>query len=180
MNKISYAILIILIIAFIVIGTLIVYINNKANTEIENNQTTENTADTEEVNNISAIEVTNKAMYFSVESCINQYLDAISSKNSQAILGMLDTKYKEKNKIDMSNVLDFVIKEKNLKELDFDTEKMLVEGDKQDIQKYYVQGNIKSKEGYKEKNYFTVTVDIKAKVFSIFPEVPKGVFDEKK
>lgn len=180
MNKISYAILIILIIAFILIGTLIIYMTNKENTELGNNQTAENIVDAEETNNISAIEVTNKSMYFSVESCINKYVEAISSKNSQAIFGMLDKKYKEKNKIDINNVLDFVIKEQNLKELNFDTEKMLVEGDKQDIQKYYVQGNIKNKEGYREENYFTVTVDIKAMVFSIFPEVPKGVFDEKK
>ena len=181
MKKVFY----ILLVVIIIIVTSIFIINKKNNDKDENNDNETNNMMNESReensnNNVNLKEVDNTAMYFTVESCIKNYMKSISKQDNEAILGILDQNYINDNNIDVNNILEYVTKNNEKKALDFDIQKMLVENDEEDIQKYYVYGVVRNPEGRKEKEYLTINVDINALVYSIIPNVPKGVFDEGK
>ena len=125
--------------------------------------------------------VKNTAMYFTVESCIDTYINYIQHADKTPLYNILDSSYLEKNNVTEDNVLDNV--EAIPKGSDLDIQKMLiVSGEEEDLQQYYVYGllrNNSGKEINEPKMYLTVNIDIGNMIFSIIPNVPdEEVFDE--
>lgn len=177
MKKIIYVILILIVILG---GSLFLVNNAKTQKPKDNNEANNQTEIIHEENNVNLKEVDNTAMYFTIESCIENYMKYISKQDENAIYGILDQEYIKENGINSSNVLNFVINNKEKKPLDFDIQKMLVENDEEDVQKYYVYGIVRNTDGRTEKSYLTINIDINALVYSVIPNVPKGVFNEGK
>lgn len=172
MKKIKYIIILLLII-IISLFVSIFYMMNKNNTtsgQIKNTQQEE-----KEKNEVE--KVTNSIMYFTVESCIDKYIGYVSRQDKAAIYGVLDASYIEENKIEQNNVLNYVTNITN-NDVNFDIQQMLVSGDGENLQTYYVCGMLR--EQNKEKKLcLTVNIDIENMVFSIIPYTEEGVFDGK-
>lgn len=181
MKKVIRIILICLVIIIILVGCFLVYLTLKKDNngnENENNLTSQQISD--EQSEIPKKEVTNSAMYFSVKSCIEKYMSYISHQNAEAILKILDPTYIKEKNINAENLFEYVFKNENGEELNFDIEKMLVSGDTENLQSYYVKGYIRDAEGNKNESYIIVNIDMQALVFSIVPEVDKEAFNEEK
>ena len=116
-------------------------------------------------------------MYFTIKSCIDQYMEYVYNQNTEAILGVLDPNYIKEKNITNQNLYEFIFNNEEKKEVDFDIEKMLVVGDEEDLQTYYVKGYIRDTNGNKEESYLTVNIDLKSMIYSIIPE-GKEAFNE--
>ena len=177
MKKVKISIIILSML--IIIGLVVVFLEFQ-NTDNEN-----------ETNNIVQQEileekvkfdvVTNTAMYFTVESCIDTYINYVQNAEKAPLYKLLDISYIEKNNVTENNVLDNIatIPEGS----DFDIQKMLLVSDEEeDLQQYYVYGLLRYNNGQeinREKMYLTVNIDIENMIFSIIPNVPdEEVFDE--
>lgn len=173
MKKLKYITIFFIIIIVAICAIILSIKTQEEKDNVENVQPSQENIKEEK----SIKEVTNSIMFFSIESCIDQYMEYLSQQNNEAVYAVLDNKYKEDNNITLNNVLNKLnIKEK--KNLDYDIQKMLVNGDGENIQTYYVYGVTREKEGNKKESYITVKVDIENNLFTIMPYVEKGVFNE--
>ena len=176
MKKGIIIIISILIVLIILVTCVLVYLNFSKNekeipkediTQIENNES----------NKKNIPEVTNTPMYFTIKSCIDQYMEYVYNQNTEAILGVLDPNYIKEKNITNQNLYEFIFNNEEKKEVDFDIEKVLVVGDEEDLQTYYVKGYIRDTNGNKEESYLTVNIDLKSMIYSIIPE-GKEAFNE--
>lgn len=177
MKKVRIAIIILSML--IIIGLVVVFL------EFQN---TDNESKTNNIAQQKILEekvkfdvVTNTAMYFTVESCIDTYINYVQNAEKAPLYQLLDMSYIEKNNVTENNVLDNIatIPEGS----DFDIQKMLlVSGEGEDLQQYYVYGLLRYNNGQeinRKKMYLTVNIDIENMIFSIIPNVPdEEVFDE--
>jgi len=85
---------------------------------------------------ISVKQVENPIMFFTVESCVNKYINLIIAQDSEALYNVIDSKYKKENEITIDNVLS-VNKYLN-GNYSFIATSMLE--DKEEKNKYYVKG----------------------------------------
>lgn len=188
MNKIKWLILV-LVILLIIIGTVTIFLLN--NVKQNKNEDIIEQGDVGEVinyNQTSAEPVSNSRDFFTVNNCINVYLNNINKNNAayygmnenneyakivsdeeihQKIYNLLSKNYIEKNNITIENVANFV---DNLEEqLIFTPLKMNVLN-KQNIDIFSVYGiayNLKN-ESTGEK-YFVITLDKNNNAFSVEP-----------
>ena len=173
MKKIKYIIILLII---VIIGLLVsIYVMNIKNTTYEQIKSTQQEVEKEDKEKNEVEEVTNSIMYFTVESCIDKYIGYVSKQEKAAIYGVLDESYIEENKIEQDNVLNYITNITN-NDVNFDTQQMLVSGEGENLQTYYVYGILRE-QNKKIKMYLTVNIDIENMVFSIIPYTKEGVFD---
>jgi len=174
LRKIKIAIIILLIL--IIIGVVVFLGFQKTESETNNIDQQEIS---EEKDKFEVVE--NTAMYFTVESCVDTYINYIQHDEKVPLYKILDETYLQKNNITENTVLD------NIQAIpqgsDLDIQKMLlVNGKEEDLQKYYVYGllrNNNDQEINRKKMYLTVNIDIENMIFSIIPNIPdEEVFDE--
>lgn len=123
--------------------------------------------------------VTDNSRFYTVSSCVSKYLTYLSSSNSSALLQLLDSRYKEENKITLLNINDFI------KPLDQNYEfvalKMYQEKFNDNIMKYYVYGTIRPEQFYEtvedyyvadhdQDYYIIIYLDFKNQTFSVEPD----------
>lgn len=179
MKKVKISIMILIMLTVVGIVAILEKLQ-KVNNNDENNQIAIQEVVEEEKVNYNV--VTNSAMYFTVESCIDTYIDYIENTDEVSLYKLLNTSYIEKNNITEDNVLKYT--GSIPKGCDFDVQKMLIaNGEEEDIQQYYVYGQLRYNNGQninRQKMYLTVNIDLKNMAFNIIPNAPdEEVFDEK-
>lgn len=129
----------------------------------------------EEVNNKKYI-VTNYSNFYTVNSCLYRVITYLASQNANNMMLVLNEKYKEKNNVTESDVLNLFPQVEPSS--NFVSIKMYYENISKNIKKYYVEGYIKKNQlidGTDTNNedqalvYFIVYLDYENKVFSIEP-----------
>ena len=125
--------------------------------------------------------VTNANIFFTVESCVNKYVGLIVAKDSTALYNVIDDKYKEDNRITISNVLANNIKLSG--NYSFTAQKMLQ--DKKDKRTYYVKGNLIAESinaveftNEKIKYGLIVKLNVDNNTYSVIPSEVEVYFDE--
>lgn len=177
MKKVKIAIIILVILS--IIGLVVVFFEFQ---KTNNKNKISNIAQQEILEEkVKYDAVKNTAMYFTVESCIDTYINYIQHADKTPLYKILDSSYLEKNNVTEDNVLDNV--EAIPEGSDLDIQKMLiVSGEEEDLQQYYVYGLLRNNSGQEinePKMYLTVNIDIGNMIFSIIPNVPdEEVFDE--
>lgn len=91
----------------------------------------------EEKNEISV--VTNYSDFYTVDGCINRFVTALSSKDTDSLLKQLTRTYKKENNIDKNNVVNVL---GNIEATSFNTEAMYYEIVNDNVNKYYVKGTL--------------------------------------
>lgn len=178
MKKIK--IVIMLLVLLIVIGGLVSLI--VSSDEVKVNQTNQQAEQEKgEEKKVKPNIVTNSAMYFTVKSCVDSYINYVKNMDNKSVYKLLDSSYIEENNITEDNIVKYT--GTVLEGDDYDIQKMLlVKGDGEDLQQYYVYGLIRQNNGQKinkQKVYLTVNIDLENMTFSIIPNVPnEEVFDE--
>ncbi len=120
---------IILIIILVALLTILFILSKKENKTLNDN------------NNSNYKIVTNANDFFTIEGCINRYIDVLSNKESDNMMKLLDSDYVKKELITNNNVfnkinpLDSIYK--------FSAKKMYYEKINKDNYKYYVYGKLK-------------------------------------
>lgn len=171
----KYILTVVIVILLLIIGILIAINYGKENQEKNENEEFQMQNVQKEETEIK--EVTNSAMYFTVKSCIDKYMNYLSEENKEAIYNVLSLSYIEKNDVNIDNVLNKIEKIEG-KKLDLNIQEMKVKNDGEDFQTYYIYGKIRNENNSNSKILLTVNVDVINKTFSIEPEVIEGVFDE--
>lgn len=129
----------------------------------------------EELNNKKYI-VTNYSNFYTVNSCLYRVITYLASQNANNMMLVLNEKYKEKNNVTESDVLNLFPQVEPSS--NFVSIKMYYENISKNIKKYYVEGYIKKNQlidGTDTNNedqalvYFIVYLDYENKVFSIEP-----------
>lgn len=182
MKKIIIAIIIILILCMITTGILLYMLKNSDTQEEENVEGDVG----EDINlNETTIEpVTDNISFFSVQNCIQGYLNTINLKNSsyydnenkqivtdneiaEGICNLLSKEYIDENSITTSNVFNYIDKvEENLIFIPLKMNYLLV----QNMTKYAVYGFCMDWDNnYVKDLYFIVNVDESNKTYSITP-----------
>ncbi len=179
-----YLIIILLVFAVLVIGTIIINI-----TKINNLETVGDAGEDIEYDTNKVIEVTDKKMFFSAENCINtfiqmlnddatnyygydennNYTKIVSDKEINDIrINLLDNNYIKKNNINTSNFKEKI--ETYDKNIMFTPIKMkMIEGGWSNI--LFTYGIITDKESYEyiKDIYFKIYIDKKNNTFSLEP-----------
>lgn len=182
MKKIIIAIIIILILCMITTGILLYMIKN-SDVPVEENGKGDVGEDIN-LNEITVEPVTDNISFFSVQNCIQGYLNTINLKNSsyydnedrqivtnneiaEGICNLLSKEYIDENSITTSNVFNYIDRvEENLIFIPLKMNYLLV----QNMTKYAVYGFcIDWDNNYVKDLYFIVNVDESNKTYSITP-----------
>lgn len=182
MKKIIIAIIIILILCMIITGALLFMLKN-SDVPVEENGEGDIGEDIN-LNEITVEPVTDNISFFSVQNCIQGYLNTINLKNSsyydnedkqivtnneiaEGICNLLSKEYIDENTITTSNVFNYIDKvEENLIFIPLKMNYLLV----QNMTKYAVYGFcIDWDNNYVKDLYFIVNVDEENKTYSITP-----------
>lgn len=172
-------ILIYIIILLIIIVIAILTVMNK----IQDNDVQEQSNIIVEDSKDKKIEkVKSTSAYFTVQSCVDKYVNYVASKDIDSILKILDSEYIIENNITKDNVLEKVENISGL--LIFQAKEMYVEEVDTDNKIYYVSGILKEDglEAYTTIDndfYITVNMDFSNNIFSIIPFGNGGLFNEK-
>ena len=127
--------------------------------------------------------VKSASAYFTVQSCVNKYINYVSIGDKNSAFKMIDSEYITQNNITENNVLDKI--EKFEPGTIFGAEKMYEEEIDSNNKIYYVLGTLKMEglETYTTiNNNFCITVkmDFANNIFSIVPFGNGGLFNEEK
>ncbi len=118
--------------------------------------------------------------FFTVQSCINQYIVYLAQKDVDSLYNLLDKTYIQEFDITKENVLDYV--ESLSGEISFRAKKMYFEQINENVYRYYVKGEIIENDidSMTSKGEFNITVnmDINNMLFSIIPYGHGGIFNE--
>ena len=182
MKKIIIAIIIIVILCMIITGALLFMLKN-SDVPVEENGEGDIGEDIN-LNEITVEPVTDNISFFSVQNCIQGYLNTINLKNSsyydnedkqivtnneiaEGICNLLSKEYIDENAITTSNVFNYIDKvEENLIFIPLKMNYLLV----QNMTKYAVYGFcIDWDNNYVKDLYFIVNVDEENKTYSITP-----------
>lgn len=179
MKKKSFIIIIIIILLIIciIISTILKIKNNNVNSIQNVENVIEEDKKYENLENVNS-----STAYFTVQSCVNQYISYVCNKDIEAILVLLDSNYLEKNNITKENVLDQIgeIPENGA----FEAEKMYMEKIDENANKYYVLGTLKQ-DNFEQENVLNdkfsiiINMNLDDMVFSVEPLKDGGIFDEK-
>lgn len=130
---------------------------------------------------IKVKQVENPTMFFTVESCVNKYVNLIIAQDSEALFNVLDSKYKKMNEITIDNVLNI---NKYLNgNYSFIATEMLE--DRKEEYKYYVKGYL-IEESMLEDNFLNnkleysiiIKLDIKSHTYSVILEEVGEYFEQ--
>lgn len=130
-------------------------------------------------NNINKVEETkyyllsDYSRFFTVNSCINKYVNSLNNKNYENILKLLDEDYKKQNSIDINNVSNFIDKLDG--NYSFVSKNIYYNKINNQIIIYYVKGYLVSDmldtiNNEKIDKYYIVKFDLKNNLFSIIPD----------
>lgn len=149
-----------LILLLVISGTitiaLIKIINNPKETEIE-----EQLGDVE--TEFKREKVSNSTVFYTVEDCINFYIDSVKAEEKDKIFEMLDLEYINENNINQENVLKYAEKSKySFIALD------MYESELHNVCNYIVEG-VANDGTYNTKMYFRVGLDTNNFAFNIMP-----------
>lgn len=111
----------------------------------------------------------NATRFFTIQSCIQKYVDNVKDNNIQIILDILDSQYIKDNNISESNIENYI----NTYQGDTFTAKEIeiLRGDR--IFQYRVYGFVTNEEG-RHYMYFKVTTDTINRTFEIQPMIEEG------
>ena len=172
MNK---KIIIILIVIVSIICIICLCILNALKGKEENNMADNNTiVEVEDILNPDATDIKedyhiekerNATRFFTVQNCVQAYIDNINSNNSQAILDILSTTYKDSHTINETNISTLI------NQYNGDTftvkEMEILRGDR--IFQYRLYGYLTNEQGEQQYMYFKVTTDNLNRTFEIEP-----------
>ena len=149
-----------LILLLVISGTitiaLIKIINNPKETEIE-----EQLGDVE--TEFKREKVSNSTVFYTVEDCINFYIDSVKAEEKDKIFELLDLEYINENNINQENVLKYAEKSKySFIALD------MYESELHNVCNYIVKG-VADDGTYNTKMYFRVGLDTNNFSFNIMP-----------
>lgn len=149
-----------LILLLVISGTitiaLIKIINNPKETEIE-----EQLGDVE--TEFKREKVSNSTVFYTVEDCINFYIDSVKAEEKDKIFELLDLEYINENNINQENVLKYAEKSKySFIALD------MYESELHNVCNYIVEG-VADDGTYNTKMYFRVGLDTNNFAFNIMP-----------
>lgn len=177
MQKLKIGIIIVLV---VIIFLVMIYFIYRQNNIKENNNNILKTNDiasniTNESSNTiiddsEKVEISYNTL-FSIEKCINQYLNYIYLENTEAIYNLLDKDYINENKITKENVLT---KLDNLGEANISIKEIAEKKDEENSYTYVVSGTVErynqNNEAEKIENYnINVKADMINMTFSIIP-----------
>ena len=125
--------------------------------------------------------VKSASAYFTVQSCVNKYINYVGNKDTNSLLKLLDSKYIEDNNVTKDNVLEKVENIDGL--VIFEAKEMYVKEVDENNKIYYVSGILKE-EGL--ERYITIDTDFDITVnmnfsnniFSVIPFGNGGLFNE--
>lgn len=115
--------------------------------------------------------VTDRNDFYTVSSTINNYVNYLSSSDSEKILSVLDLKYKKENGINSSNLYNFIEKLDGI--YIYQPRKMFVQRMSENVYKYYTFGYLRQDTingyGQKQNYYLIVLLDQSNMTYSIMP-----------
>lgn len=118
--------------------------------------------------------------FFTVQSCINQYIVYLVQNDGESLYNLLDKTYIQEFNITKENVLEHV--EDLSGEISFRAKKMYFEQISENVYRYYVKGEIIENDidimTSKGEFNITVNMDIDNMLFSIIPYGYGGIFNE--
>lgn len=118
--------------------------------------------------------------FFTVQSCINQYIVYLTQKDTESLYRLLDETYIQEFNITKENILEHV--DSLTGEISFRAKKMYFEQINENFYRYYVKGEIIENDidtmTNKGELNITVNMDIDNMLFSIIPYVHGGIFNE--
>ncbi len=116
--------------------------------------------------------VTNPNIFFTVESCVNKYVQLLQNKNARAIYDIIDQDYKEEKAITIYNAV--AINKAIDPNTIFEAEKILE--DKNDLNTYYVLGYLTKNniddiyDQYRSTYSIIVKLDLNNYIYSVIPK----------
>ena len=129
-------------------------------------------------------QVTNTNMYFTVKYCAEKYIYYLQLKDKKSLETLLDNNYINRFNITQDNILNYVEKIDSMGTLFID--KMYVINEDDEIQTYYLEGNIiqdmsESNYEYNEDRFcITIILDTNNDIYSVIPFGYGGPLYEKK
>ena len=149
-----------LILILIISGTVTIVLTGKTDNE-KNMDVEEQVGDVE--TKFKREKVSNSTVFYTVEDCINFYIDSVKAEEKDKIFELLDEKYINENNINQENVLKYVEKPKNsFIALD------MYESELNNVCSYIVEG-VENDGIYNTKMYFRVGLDTNNFSFNIMP-----------
>ena len=149
-----------LILILIISGTVTIVLTGKTDNE-KNMDVEEQVGDVE--TKFKREKVSNSTVFYTVEDCINFYIDSVEAEEKDKIFELLDEKYINENNINQENVLKYVEKPKNsFIALD------MYESELNNVCSYIVEG-VENDGIYNTKMYFRVGLDTNNFSFNIMP-----------
>ena len=114
--------------------------------------------------------VSNASMFYTVEGCVNTYINALYNKNYDDVITLLDDKYEKKNDITVNNVSDTLGK---IPYTTFSAKKIYEEVENKNINRYYAYGKVMEDvmDGYSrgEDYYIIIEINKDDYTFSVTP-----------
>ena len=155
-----------LILILIISGTVTIVLTGKTDNE-KNMDVEEQVGDVE--TKFKREKVSNSTVFYTVEDCINFYIDSVKAEEKDKIFELLDEKYINENNINQENVLKYVEKPKNsFIALD------MYESELNNVCSYIVEG-VENDGIYNTKMYFRVGLDTNNFSFNIMPLSAKNL-----
>ncbi len=161
MNKIKGKDLILIGVIILLFGLLIFLTKKNVNNKVDNNSN----------NEFNYIILTNASDFFTIEGCVNRYLNVLTNKETDNLMKLLDSEYISKNNITKNNVLSKI---DNLDGIySFNAKKIYTEKIDKYVSNYYVYGLLKKDmldgNDLGTDYYIIVKMDKERLLFSITP-----------
>ena len=175
-------ILLLIVLILLCIGIVLLKKSNQNKQDESNVVQHENVVAKKEVVNTDEMEQVKSApAFFTIQNCVNKYIDYILQENSEAVYKVLDTEYIKKNDITSDNILDKIPKVES--DVVFSAEKMYFKQLDDSNLKYYTTGILEKGHGDGEESEneqsgneivdsnfsITVILNIDKLTFSIIP-----------
>lgn len=168
-KKVIIRIIAIIIIIIIIISIIIISLNNKKINKEEETAIQEEQAEYINVMKNPASVVNGKKpelvkienTYYCAKNSINKYFSYLREKNIEAIMGVLDSEYINKNNLNTNTILSARFIPKTVKEFNIEDMYSL---DGTQYTTFYIKGNMD-----KDEIYLVLNIDFDNKTFSIVP-----------
>ncbi len=170
MKKAIYIIVGIILVIFILLGVLLT-MREDSQTNLENNNhlIENNTGESDIIGN-KIERVTNRDMFFTVASCVENYLNMVTQKETDKLYNLLYDEYKQRFEVTQDNIYEHVGEHV---EYQIFKVKEMYKLEKLSNNKYFVYGTIRDDTEYSNNEetdyYVTVVMDTMNGTFSIMP-----------
>lgn len=166
-KKILFSIIALIILVIIILIIILIVRNNFLKDHIidsEGNvlEVEESLGDTDKDAMVEKERLKNEVYFFSIEQCINQYLDAISVKSGAEVLNYLNVDYISENNLTIDNVLS------NIEESYKFIATEIYETRDKTLYSYIVKG-VKDDNIFNDEKYYIFDLDLLNNTFSITP-----------